>query len=73
MTAELTIDRKIEFPVDDLIGAFRTFGADGPTYQILSISDARDTQDVGFLIQVVETGEELDYPLASILNDPVAA
>ncbi|MCH9808725.1 MAG: DUF5397 domain-containing protein [Alphaproteobacteria bacterium] len=73
MPAELTVDRKVVFPLEDLIGSFRTFGSHGPVYKILAVADTPSDQDGSFLIRVVESGEELQYPLASILEDPVAS
>ena len=52
---------------DDLIGAYRTFGADGPVYRV--IGKAGETK---VRIMVVESGEELDYLLARALDDPEA-
>lgn len=49
-----------------LVGSYRRFG-DGPVYQIVSMVDG-DTA----VIRVVESGEELEYPLAKILDDDEA-
>jgi hypothetical protein len=54
-----------------LIGTWRRFGVYGPVYEIIG-------EVMGFLeegvqrmrIRVVETGEELDYKLSDILDDP---
>ena len=50
-----------------LVGTYRTFGADGPVYQVLRQLDERSVR-----IAVVETGEELDYPAQQALDDPEA-
>ena len=52
---------------DDLIGTYRSFGEAGPVYEVLHRVDA-----VMVRIVVVETGEELDYPVAEALIDPEA-
>lgn len=50
----------------DLVGTFRTFGEYGPTYQIVSTVNGQKVHVV-----VVQTGEELDYPVEHALQDPV--
>lgn len=45
---------------------FRTFGANGPLYEILDTSSDR------FTIQVIESGETLTYPAAAAAADPRA-
>lgn len=53
-----------------VVGTFRTFGPDGPAYQILAIDDVRETAH----IRVLHSGEELEaYPLAHVAQDPEAA
>ena len=52
---------------DDLVGTYRTFGEDGPVYQVLQKLDERAVR-----IVVVETGEELDYPAEQARTDPEA-
>jgi len=49
----------------DLVGSFRTFGEYGPTYQILNTVNGQE-----FHVVVVQTGEELDYPVSQALQDP---
>jgi hypothetical protein len=49
------------------IGTFRRFGLVGPVYQVL----AELPGVTKFMrVRVVETGEELDYPLTQIIDDP---
>ena len=50
-----------------LVGTFRRFGSGGPVYEVLAIRN-----DGTALIRVVESGEELDYPIAKILDDEEA-
>lgn len=49
----------------DLVGTFRTFGDYGPTYQVVSAVNGQKVHVI-----VVQTGEELDYPMEQALNDP---
>jgi hypothetical protein len=49
-----------------LVGTCRSLGAVGPVYEVMSIADH------GARARLVETGEEFDYTLDEILNDPVA-
>ena len=48
------------------IGSFHKFGELGVVYEILDIKDTTAR------IRVIESGEELDYPVDRISNDPVA-
>jgi hypothetical protein len=50
-----------------VVGDFRTFGPDGPAYQVLEILDAPEGR---VRIQVLESGETLDYPALQALQDP---
>lgn len=49
-----------------LVHQVRRFGPHGILYEVLSVVDAESVH-----IVVIETGEELDYPIASVLEDPV--
>ena len=53
--------------MNDLVGTFRTFGPEGPAYQVV---EKRDEDSVS--VRVLETGEELDYPIRQAMADPVA-
>jgi hypothetical protein len=53
---------------EDLVGSFRTFGAEGPAYQVLE-----KCGEDAVRVRVLETGEELDYPARQALADPEAA
>lgn len=50
---------------DDLIGTFRSFGADGPVYEVI-----RKVGEEKVHVIVVQTGEELDYLVSRALKDP---
>jgi hypothetical protein len=54
-------------PETSLIGSYRTFGEFGPVYECLRILAH------GMLrVRVVESGEEIDYPVQSAFDDPIA-
>ena len=53
-----------------LVGTWRRFGAVGPVYEIIGTGAALPGGDHLIRIRVVESGEELDYRLAEILDDP---
>lgn len=59
------------FPHPEVIGTFHQFGAFGVPYQVLR--PARET-DEGWTveIEIPETGEQLEYSLDAVLNDPEA-
>lgn len=50
-----------------LVGQFRRFGEEGPAYEVLRIVGKDQA-----LISVVCSEEELAYPIAEILADPIA-
>jgi hypothetical protein len=52
---------------DDLLHTFRTFGEEGPVYQVVSKVNGQKVHVV-----VVQTGEELDYLVERALKDPEA-
>lgn len=72
MNTIVTADRRISIPLDDLVGTFRTFGPRGPTYEIVSIPEGQSGANVVALIRVVESGEELEYSIKEIMDDPIA-
>ncbi len=53
-----------------LIGSWRRFGAVGPVYEIVGVTEPKAADRPRMRVRVLETGEELDYPLAEILDDP---
>jgi hypothetical protein len=54
----------------NLVGTWRRFGVVGPVYEIIGSGTELPDGDRLMRIRVVETGEEVDYRLAEILNDP---
>ncbi|GAB6845403.1 hypothetical protein HNR00_002727 [Methylorubrum rhodinum] len=53
-----------------LIGTWRRFGPVGPVYEIFGAGRSLLKGGPSMRVRVVESGEELDYPLADILDDP---
>ena len=49
----------------ELVGTFRSFGEYGPAYQAVSAVNGQKVR------VVVQTGEELDYPIEQALSDPL--
>jgi hypothetical protein len=53
-----------------LVGTWRRFGAVGPVYEIVGSRTILHGGDRLMRVRVVESGEEQDYRLTEILNDP---
>jgi hypothetical protein len=53
-----------------LIGSIRRFGLEGPPYEVLGPAAPSKAGQARMLIQLLESGEEVDYALDAILNDP---
>jgi hypothetical protein len=53
-----------------LVGTWRRFGRTGPAYEVLSSAEGAMNGDRMMRVRVVESGEELDYSLNQILDDP---
>ena len=51
----------------DLVGQFRRFGEEGPAYEVLQVVD-----EASAMVSVVCSEEQLAYPIAHILADPIA-
>jgi len=54
----------------NLVGTWPRFGTAGPVYEIIGTGDELTGGDRFMRVRVVETGGELDYRLAEILDDP---
>ncbi len=50
-----------------LIGQIRRLGSAGPAYEIMSVDDAGNV-----VIEVIESGEQVKFPIAEVLEDPMA-
>jgi Family of unknown function (DUF5397) len=53
-----------------LVGVIKTFGERGPMYEVLGPAPRSERGEM-VAIRVVLSGEELNYPLADMLADPV--
>ncbi|MBX2808141.1 MAG: DUF5397 domain-containing protein [Cellvibrionaceae bacterium] len=60
------------FPSPELVGQFRQFGELGPAYKIVSPIRPLENDDWLLLIQMAETGEEIEYRYSRAEKDPVA-
>jgi len=60
------------FPSPELVGQFRQFGELGPAYKIVSPIRPIENNDWLLLIQMAETGEEIEYRYSRAEKDPVA-
>jgi hypothetical protein len=72
MNVLVTEDRQIRLPLDEVVGTYRTFGRVGPAYEIVGVAGSDVGRHVMLRVRVLESGEELVYPLASALDDPLA-
>lgn len=57
------------FPSPELLGQFRQFGQFGPTYKIVSPIRPLDRDDWLVLIEVTETGEQVEYRYSEMQQD----
>ncbi len=55
------------------IGKIKTFGIEGPPYQITGIGPYSEEGEWMVPIRVVQTGEELDYRYSRLALDPDAS
>ncbi len=55
---------------DHIVGSWRRFGAAGPVYEIVGKTTPDPRGERMMRIRVLETGEELDYKISDILDDP---
>jgi hypothetical protein len=69
MTQTFTTTDKLPQPAN-LVGTWRRFGSVGPVYEIIGSGKELTGGDRLMRVRVIETGEEVDYRLAEILDDP---
>jgi hypothetical protein len=69
--ADIQSERATLLEPSKLIGTWRRFGVFGPVYEIIGAGGDLAGGDQLMRVRVVETGEELDYRLTEILDDPV--
>ncbi|MBN9559232.1 MAG: DUF5397 family protein [Alphaproteobacteria bacterium] len=55
---------------EHLIGTWRRFGTAGPVYEIIGARGELPGGERIMRVRVVESGEELDYRLSEIMDDP---
>ena len=53
-----------------VVGTWRRFGLVGPVYELMAKKGDLQNGDSLMRVRVVETGEEVDYKLTDILDDP---
>jgi hypothetical protein len=53
-----------------LVRTWRRFGVTGPVYEIVDVGRMLGDGDCLMRVRAAETGEELDYRFANILDDP---
>ncbi|HEX8257240.1 MAG TPA: DUF5397 family protein [Allosphingosinicella sp.] len=56
-----------------LVGSVRRFGLVGPPYEVLGPSLPSEAGEPQMRILLIESGEEVDYPVSEVVNDPVDA
>lgn len=57
-------------PAKNLVGTWRRFGEVGPVYEVVGVGPTLPSGDRTMHVRVLETGEELDYRLHDLLDDP---
>jgi hypothetical protein len=60
-------------PANIPVGEIKTFGPVGPKYEVLRPLHQLANGDWLVMIRVIATGEEAEYELSQILDDPQAA
>lgn len=53
-----------------LVGTWRRFGAAGPVYEVIGVARTDASGEAVLRIRVLESGEEADYRMADVLDDP---
>jgi hypothetical protein len=52
------------------LGTWRRFGCVGPVYEVIGVAGENPIGERLMRIRVLESGEEVDYRLADLLDDP---
>jgi hypothetical protein len=52
-----------------LVGTWRRFGAIGPVYEVVGVGKV-EGEELWMRIRLPESGEEADYKLTDLLDDP---
>ena len=53
-----------------LVGSIRRFGLEGPPYEVIGPAASGADGKARMHVRVLESGEELDYPVESLVADP---
>ena len=53
-----------------LVGSIRRFGLEGPPYEVVGPAATGADGKARMHVRVLESGEELDYPVESLVADP---
>jgi hypothetical protein len=56
-----------------LIGSIRRFGLVGPPYEVIGPTAPSKAGAPQMRIHLLESNEDVDYPVSDILNDPIEA
>jgi hypothetical protein len=56
-----------------LIGSIRRFGLVGPPYEVIGSTRPSKSGAPQMRIHLLESNEDVDYPVSDILNDPIEA
>ena len=54
-----------------LVGSIRRFGLAGPPYEVVGPAASSATGETRMRARLLESSEDIDYPVEDILNDPV--
>ena len=57
--------------MDILVGTVRRIGRNGPPYEVIGNAAPTDDGRKQMRIHVIESDEDLDYPIEYILRDPL--
>jgi hypothetical protein len=68
----MDIEKPALFQIDPrhLVGSWRRFGPVGPVYEIIGAAHSDNAGTPCMRIRVLESGEEVDYRLTDLLEDP---
>jgi Family of unknown function (DUF5397) len=56
-----------------LIGSIRRFGLVGPPYEVIGSARPSKSGAPQMRIHLLESNEDVDYPVSDIINDPIEA
>lgn len=63
---------QLDFPSPNLIGSFRSFGPVGPAYRVMEPVRQLDDGDWLMRVEILESGERVEYRYTAVLDDPKA-